>query len=91
MKIWGILKNSLIFSKKNLDLLIVTFLSWKISAVPYLHLHFERHNIRIIGPRKKDEGFEVDTLITIPFWYFPENNSLTGEIQTESTSENKVN
>ncbi|WP_036155890.1 hypothetical protein [Maribacter forsetii] len=35
-----------------------------------------KHFLRIIGPDEKEKGvFERDTLITIPFWYFPENSS----------------
>ncbi|TDT37925.1 hypothetical protein CLV90_3757 [Maribacter spongiicola] len=43
-----------------------------------------KHFLRIIGPDEKEKGvFERDTLITIPFWYFPENSS-TSNIQNSS-------
>lgn len=35
-----------------------------------------KHFLRILGPDEKEKGiFEKDTLITIPFWYFPENST----------------
>ncbi len=30
-----------------------------------------KHILRIIGPRKEKEEFRTDTLVTIPFWYYP--------------------
>jgi len=39
-----------------------------------------KHLLRFVGPQKKFGGeFKVDTLITIPFWYFPVNSSKTTE------------
>ncbi|MGO4919790.1 hypothetical protein [Maribacter spongiicola] len=52
-----------------------------------------KHFLRIIGPDEKKKGvFEKDTLITIPFWYFPENSSTSNvqntSIQLDSISSN---
>jgi len=50
-----------------------------------------KHFLRIIGPDEKEKGvFERDTLITIPFWYFPLNSSYQSrnEIIIDSTSIN---
>ncbi|WP_324025758.1 hypothetical protein QSV08_00960 [Maribacter sp. BPC-D8] len=50
-----------------------------------------KHFLRILGPDEKEKGvFERDTLITIPFWYFPLNSSHQNknEILIDSTSLN---
>ncbi|MDF4204849.1 hypothetical protein PXD56_17910 [Maribacter sp. SA7] len=50
-----------------------------------------KHFLRILGPDEKKKGvFEKDTLITIPFWYYPLNSSHQNknEILIDSTSLN---
>lgn len=42
-----------------------------------------KHFLRFVGPSRKQDGkFETDTLITIPFWYFPQNFSKIESIKT---------
>ena len=46
-----------------------------------------KHLVRVIGPaNKKQKGSktEIDTLKTIPFWYFPENRE-PSNVQNTST------
>ncbi|WP_273567669.1 hypothetical protein [Maribacter halichondriae] len=48
-----------------------------------------KHLLRFIGPDRQPNGeFVTDTLITIPFWYFPENSS--GNTKSEIPSSEGV-
>jgi len=50
-----------------------------------------KHFLRILGPDEKEKGvFERDTLITIPFWYYPLNSShqIKNDFLTDSISLN---